>query len=111
MRCAVPGCPNVMTFDTYRTQRGTSNVGYMEIPPTHSDIPQRLIVTRRPRASACQHTEHLSLEQEFRRTVSGRVEPDGKSVVCGSCGDKWRFMDRVQLPQWLRAELTRRRLY
>jgi hypothetical protein len=60
--------------------------------------------------SACQHTEHLSLVREFRRTLSGRAEPDGKSVVCGSCGDRWRFMDRLQLPEWLRAELIRRRL-
>jgi hypothetical protein len=30
--------------------------------------------------------------------------------VCGSCGDRWRFMDRVHLPEWLKAELIRRRL-
>jgi len=60
--------------------------------------------------SICQHTENLSLIREFRRTVSGHMEPDGKSVVCGRCGDRWRFMDRVQLPYWLRAELIRRGL-
>jgi hypothetical protein len=59
---------------------------------------------------SCQHTNHLSLVREFRRTVSGRAEPNGKSVVCGNCGDRWRFIDRVQLPEWLRAELTRRGL-
>jgi hypothetical protein len=62
------------------------------------------------RMTACEHTEYLSLVAEFRRTLSGRAEPDGKSVVCGSCGDRWRFMDCVQLPEWLRAELRRRRL-
>ena len=62
------------------------------------------------RMSACQHTERLSLVKEFRRTLSGRAEPDGKSIVCGSCGGRWRFMDRLQLPEWLRAELIRRRL-
>jgi hypothetical protein len=62
------------------------------------------------RMSACQHMAHLSLVKEFRRTLSGRSEPYGKSVVCGSCGDRWHFMDRVQLPEWLRAELIRRRL-
>ena len=62
------------------------------------------------RVSACQHTEHLSLVREFRRTASGNAQPDGKSVVCGSCGDKWRFMDRVQLPEWLKAELIQRGL-
>jgi hypothetical protein len=59
------------------------------------------------RMSACQHTEHLSLVREFRRTASGRAEPDGKSVLCGNCGDRWRFLDRVQLPEWLKAELIR----
>ena len=63
------------------------------------------------RMSACQHTEHLSLVREFRRTASGRAEPDGKSVLCGRCGDRWRFMDRVQLPEWLKAELRRRALW
>jgi hypothetical protein len=59
---------------------------------------------------ACQHMGLLSLVREFRRTLSGRAEPDGKSVVCGSCGDRWRFIDRLQLPEWLRAELVLRRL-
>ena len=62
------------------------------------------------RMSACQHMAHLSLVKVFRRTLSGRAQPDGKSVVCGNCGNKWRFMDRLQLPEWLRAELIRRRL-
>ncbi len=60
--------------------------------------------------SACQHTQNLSLVSEFRRTLSGRAQPDGKSVVCSSCGSRWRFMDRLQLPEWLRAELILRRL-
>jgi hypothetical protein len=60
--------------------------------------------------STCQHTENLSLVREFRRTAGGHAEPDGKSVLCSSCGDKWRFRDRVQLPEWLRAELIRRGL-
>ncbi len=66
--------------------------------------------TRLKGMSACQHTEQLSLVNEFRRTVSGRVQPDGKSVVCGRCGDRWRFVDRIHLPEWLRAELIRRAL-
>jgi hypothetical protein len=60
--------------------------------------------------SACQHTELLSLVREYRRTASGREEPDGKSVLCGSCGAKWHFRNRLQLPDWLRAELIRRGL-
>jgi len=75
---------------------------------------RQLRVTRAPgvdsRMSTCQHTQQLSLVSEIRRTVSGRPVADGSSVVCGSCGDKWRFMNRVQLPEWLRAELMRRGL-
>jgi hypothetical protein len=71
---------------------------------------RRRPVVESRRMSTCQHTDCLSLVREFRRTLSGRAEPDGKSIVCGSCGDRWRFMDRVQLPEWLRAELIRRRL-
>lgn len=59
-------------------------------------------------SSSCQHTEHLSLTTKFRRTVGGRIEPDGKSVVCGACGDRWYFRDRIQLPDWLRYELINR---
>jgi hypothetical protein len=59
---------------------------------------------------SCQHITELSLVEEFRRTVSGRTEPNGKSVVCGNCGDRWSFMYRLQLPEWLRAELRRRGL-
>jgi hypothetical protein len=86
----------------------------MDTPTIHQEL-RRPRVTRplgveSRRMIACQHTEHLSLVREFRRTVSGRAEPDGKSVVCGSCGDRWRFIDRVQLPEWLRAELIRRGL-
>jgi len=62
------------------------------------------------RMSACQHAQNLSLVPEFRRTASGRAELDGQSVLCGSCGDRWRFMYRLQLPDWLRAELIRRGL-
>jgi hypothetical protein len=61
--------------------------------------------------SACQHTQHLSLVREIRRTLSGRAEPNGKSVVCGTCGDRWHFLNQVQLPEWLRAELIQRRLW
>jgi hypothetical protein len=61
-------------------------------------------------SSACQHTEHLSLVAEFRRTAGGHMEPDGKSVVCGACGDRWHFRARVQLPDWLRYELINRGL-
>jgi hypothetical protein len=85
-------------------------LSHMETPTTHPELRRRLSVTRPPGGSACQHTEHLSLVKEFRHTVSGRRQPDGKSVVCGSCGDRWRFVDRVQLPEWLRAELIRRGL-
>ena len=59
-------------------------------------------------SGACQHTERLSLITEFRRTTDGQVEPDGKSVVCGACGDRWYFRDRMQLPDWLRCQLINR---
>ena len=62
------------------------------------------------RMSACQHIGHLWRVSEYRRTAGGRAEPDGNSIVCGSCGDRWRFTDRLQLPEWLRAELRRRGL-
>lgn len=58
----------------------------------------------------CQHTESLWLVEEFRRTLGGHLEMDGKSVVCGQCGDRWYFRDRRQLPDWLRAELQQRGL-
>ena len=38
------------------------------------------------------------------------MEADGKIVVCDACGDSWHFRDRVQLPEWLRQELTDRGL-
>ncbi len=56
----------------------------------------------------CQHTASLRLREEFRRTAGGHTEADGKTVVCGACGDSWHFRDRVQLPEWLRQELTDR---
>ena len=88
---------------------------HMETATTSQETRCTLTVTRPSglesrRISACQHTEQLSLVREFRHTLSGRAEPDGRSVVCGSCGDRWRFVDRVQLPEWLRAELIRRGL-
>src|SRR5215470_7926277 len=91
------------------------SVAHMDTSTTRQEQRYRLTVGRTLgvewlRKSACQHTEHLSLVREFRQTLSGRAEPDGRSVVCGSCGDRWRFMDRVQLPDWLRAELVRRGL-
>ena len=58
----------------------------------------------------CQHTTSLWLREEFRRTAGGHTEADGKTVVCGACGDCWHFRDRVQLPEWLRQELTERGL-
>ena len=58
----------------------------------------------------CQHTASLRLREEFRRTAGGHAEADGKTVVCGACGDSWHFRDRVQLPEWLRQELTDRGL-
>ena len=58
----------------------------------------------------CQHTTSLRLREEFRRTAGGHTEADGKTVVCGACGDSWHFRDRVQLPEWLRQELTDRGL-
>ena len=82
----------------------------MEALIIHPEPHRRPIATRPLRAGGCQHTQNLSLVNEFRRTVSGRREPDGKSVVCGCCGDRWRFANRVQLPEWLRAELIRRGL-
>jgi hypothetical protein len=100
-----------MTFSTCRRSAEPVVLSPMETPTTtHAEPRRRLIVTRPPGVSACQHTERLSLVNEFRRTVSGRSQPDGKSVVCGCCGDRWRFVDRVQLPEWLRAELTQRGL-
>jgi len=59
----------------------------------------------------CQHTASLRLREEFRRTAGGHTEVDGKTVVCGACGDSWHFRDRVQLPEWLRQELTDRGLW
>ena len=58
----------------------------------------------------CQHTTSLWLREEFRRTAGGHTEADGKTIVCGACGDCWHFRDRVQLPEWLRQELTERGL-
>jgi hypothetical protein len=58
----------------------------------------------------CQHTTSLRLREEFRRTAGGHTEADGETVVCGACGDSWHFRDRVQLPEWLRQELTDRGL-
>ena len=58
----------------------------------------------------CQHTTSLWLREEFRRTAGGHTEADGKTVVCGVCGDSWHFRDRLQLPEWLRQELTDRGL-
>jgi len=57
-----------------------------------------------------QHITSLRLREEFRRTAGGHTEADGKTVVCGACGDSWHFRDRVQLPEWLRQELTDRGL-
>jgi hypothetical protein len=62
-------------------------------------------------SSANQLTQHLSLIAEFRRIAGGRIEPDGKSVVCGACDDRWYFRDRVQLPGGLRYELIKRGIY
>jgi hypothetical protein len=59
---------------------------------------------------SCQHTASLRLKEEYRRTAGGHTEPDGKTVVCGACGDSWHFRDRMQLPEWLRQELTDRGL-
>ena len=56
----------------------------------------------------CQHNKSLSLVEEFRRTAAGHLEMDGKSAVCGQCGDRWYFRSRRQLPDWLRAELEKR---
>jgi len=64
-------------------------------------------MTRTP-CHPCQHTASLWLREEFRRTAGGHTEVDGKTVVCGACGDSWHFRDRVQLPEWLRQELTDR---
>jgi hypothetical protein len=58
----------------------------------------------------CQHITSLRLREEFRRTAGGHTEADGKTVVCGACGDSWHFRDRMQLPEWLRQELTDRGL-
>jgi hypothetical protein len=58
----------------------------------------------------CQHTASLALKEEFRRTAGGHTEADGKTVVCGACGDRWHFRDRVQLPEWLRQEMRDRGL-
>jgi hypothetical protein len=60
--------------------------------------------------ATCQHTELLSLAQRLRRTAGGHIEVDGKEAVCGTCGDRWEFRDRGQLPQWLRQELINRGL-
>lgn len=58
----------------------------------------------------CQHMTSLQLREHFRRTAGGHMEADGKTVVCGGCGDSWHFRDRMQLPDWLRQELTDRGL-
>ena len=58
----------------------------------------------------CQHTELLSLAQLLRRTACGQMEVDGKEAVCGTCGDRWEFRNRKQLPQWLRQALISRGL-
>ena len=58
----------------------------------------------------CQHNVLLSLVQHLRHTAGGHIEVDGKEAVCGSCGDRWEFRDRRQLPQWLRQELINRGL-
>src|SRR3982074_909896 len=58
----------------------------------------------------CQHTTSLRLREEFRRTAGGHTEADGKTVVCGACGDSWHFRDRVQLPEWLPQEPTNKGL-
>ncbi len=60
--------------------------------------------------SACEHNDVLRLERQYRRTLSGHVEPDGKIVICGKCGGHWFFSDPIQLPNWLRGELIRRGL-
>jgi hypothetical protein len=60
--------------------------------------------------SACEHNDAVRLERHYRRTLSGHMEADGKAVTCGRCGDRWFFRDRIQLPDWLRAELIRRGL-
>jgi len=57
--------------------------------------------------SKCEHNSSVRLERHYRRTLSGHMEPDGKAVTCGTCGDRWFFRDRIQLPNWLRAELIR----
>jgi hypothetical protein len=64
----------------------------------------------RPTGHHCQHTTSLRLREEYRRTAGGHTEADGKTVVCGACGDSWHFRDRMQLPAWLRQELTDRGL-
>ena len=71
-----------------------------------------MVVTKMIRVtySGCQHTASLRLSDQFRRTAGGHLEADGKTVVCGACGDSWHFRDRMQLPEWLRQELTDRGL-
>ena len=60
--------------------------------------------------ATCQHTQSLSLAHRVRRTAGGHTEFDGKEAVCGTCGDRWEFRDRQQLPHWLRQELMNRGL-
>jgi hypothetical protein len=79
----------------------------LEQPSRPSILKRKMTQTARHN---CQHTTSLRLTEEFRRTAGGHTEADGKTVVCGSCGDSWHFRDRVQLPEWLRQELTDRGL-
>ncbi len=85
----------------------------LENHPDWNSHPRRVAYKRkmtRTSCHACQHTASLRLREEFRRTAGGHTEADGKTVVCGACGDSWHFRDRLQLPEWLRQELTDRGL-
>lgn len=71
-----------------------------------------MVVTQMTRITShcCQHISSLRLREQFRRTAGGHMEADGKTVVCGACGDSWHFRDRMQLPEWLRQAMTDRGL-
>jgi hypothetical protein len=55
--------------------------------------------------AVCEHLGHLWIKEHFRRALSGRMEMDGREIICGTCGDIWECRSREQLPLWLQQQL------